>query len=109
MSRCLAVCLLLVACGVKPPESERARKTIVSWDGALALTARAWTRGDLPKHFVKNGAEAATEEISKQAKGHAAARALALADELKDAAEHDDKAAAARVALALEQQAKELQ
>lgn len=109
MRWCLALCLFLAACGAKQPEDERVRKTIASWDGALALAAGAWTRGELPKHFVKNAAEAATEELSKQAHGHAAARALALAAELKDAAEHDDRAAALRIAAALEKESQALQ
>jgi hypothetical protein len=109
MRWCLALCLLLAACGTKQPEDERVRKTVASWDGALALAAGAWTRGELPKHFVKNAADAATEELSKQAHGHAAARALGLAAELKDAAEHDDRAAAARIAATLEKESKELQ
>jgi|GEM_PF-6327904 len=109
MRRCLALCLLLVACGAKEPQSERVRKTIASWDGALALTASSWAKGDLPKHFVKDAAEAATEELSKQAYGHAAARALALADELKKAAENDDKSAGARLAATFEQEAKKQQ
>ena len=85
------------------------RKTIASWDASLALTASAWARGDLPTHFVRDAAEAATEELSKEATGHDAARALALAHELRDAAEHDDRAAGSRVASALEKQAKALQ
>jgi hypothetical protein len=109
MRWCLALFLLLAACGAKEPQEERVRKTIASWDGALALTGAAWANGELPKHFVKNAAEAATEELSKQAYGHAAARALALADELKKAAENDDKAAAARLAATLEQEAKKQQ
>jgi hypothetical protein len=109
MRRCLILCLLLAACGMKQPESERVRKTIASWDGALALTADSWTKGELPKHAVKNAAEAATEELSKQAYGHAAAHALALANDLKDAAEHDDRGAAARIARELEHDAKALQ
>ena len=109
MRWCLALCLLLAACGAKQLEEERVRKTIASWDGALALTASAWTRGELPTHFVKDAAEAATEELSKQAHGHAAARALALADELKTAAEQDDRAAASRIAAALETESKALQ
>ena len=108
MRRCLLVFLLLVACGTKPPEEERVRKTVASWDASLALAAGAWARGDLPKHFVRNAAEAAAEELSKEA-GPAAARALALAHELREAAEHDDRAAASRVASALEKQAKALQ
>jgi hypothetical protein len=109
MRRCLAICLLLVACGAKEPESERVRKTIASWDGVLALTAASWARGELPKHFVKDAAEAATEELSKQAYGHAAAHALALAGELKKAAENDDRSAGARLAALLEQEAKKQQ
>ena len=109
MRWCLAFCLLLAACGTKEPEAERIRKTVASWEASLALTASSWARGDLPKHFVKNAAEAATEELSKEANGHAAARALALAHELEEAAEHDDRAAAARIASALQQQSKELQ
>ena len=109
MRRCLVVCLLLVACGTKPPEAERVRKTVASWDASLALAASSWARGDLPKHFVRNAAEAATEELSKEATGHDAARALALAHELREAAEHDDRAAASRLASALDAQAKALQ
>jgi len=109
MRRSLAVCLLLFACGTKPPEAERVRKTVASWDASLALAASAWARGDLPKHFVRNAAEAATEELSKEATGHDAARALALAHELREAAEHDDRAAASRLASALDAQAKALQ
>ena len=109
MRRCLAFCLLFVACGTKQPEDERIRKTVASWDASLALAASAWTRGELPKHFVRNAAEAATEELSKEANGHAAARALAIAHELQDAVEHDDRAAATRVASALDEQSKELQ
>lgn len=101
--------LLLAACGLKQPESERVRKTIASWDGALALTAVHWTRGDLPKHFVKDAAEAASEELSKQTYGHAAAHALAMAHGLDDAAERDDKNSAARIARELEAESKELQ
>src|SRR5438067_762333 len=102
MRRCLAFCLLLVACGTKPPEDERIRKTVASWEASLALAASSWARGDLPTHFVKNSTEAATEELSKTAKGHAAARALALTHELQEAAERDDRAAANRLAGALE-------
>jgi hypothetical protein len=109
MRRCLIVCLLLAACGMKQPESKRVRKTVASWDASLALTATSWSKGDLPKHFVKNAAEAAVEELSKSAYGHAAAHALALANDLKEAAEHDDKAAASRISQALERDAKALQ
>jgi len=98
MRRYLAFCLLLVACGMKPPEEEREKKTIDSWEASLAFAAEAWTRGEVPKHVVRNVADAATEEISKDAKGHAAARVLALARDLKEAVEHDDRAAAARKA-----------
>ena len=94
---------------MKEPEDERVRKTVASWDSALALTAAHWVRGELPKHFVKDAAEAATEELSKQAKGHDAARALALAAELKDAVEHDDRGAGARIGAALDKASKELQ
>jgi hypothetical protein len=106
MRWCLVLCLIFAACGAKPSEDERVRKTVASWDGALALAAGAWTRGELPKHFVRNAADAATEELSKQAHGPAASRALALAGQLKDAAEHDDRAAAARLAATLEKEAK---
>src|SRR3954467_2501313 len=98
MRRCLVICLLLAACGIKQPEAEREKKTVASWDASLALTASAWARGDIPNHFVRNAAEAAKEELSKGATGHAAARAIALAHELQDAAEHDDRAAGARLA-----------
>ena len=109
MRRCLAVCLLLVACGTKPPEAERVRKTVASWDASLALTASSWARGEVPKHFIRHAAEAATEELSKKTTGHDAARALALAHELREAVEHDDRAAASRLASALDAQAKALQ
>jgi hypothetical protein len=109
MRRCLALCLLLAACGLKEPKDERVRKTIASWDGALALSAEHWAKGELPKHFVKNAAEAATEELSKQTYGHAAARALAMAAELKEAAERDDRNAAVRLSNELAKESKELQ
>jgi len=109
MRRALALCLILAACGMKQPEAEREKKTVASWDASLALTAGAWVRGDLPKHFVRNAAEAAGEELSKSTKGHDAARAIALAHQLQDAAERDDRAAGARLANALDAQAKELQ
>jgi hypothetical protein len=99
MRRALALCLLLAACGMKEPEQEREKKTIASWEASLALAAEGWTRGELPKHFVRNAAEAATEELSKEKN---AARAVALAHDLQDAVEHDDRAAAARIAGALE-------
>src|SRR3954451_22234894 len=109
MRCCLVICLLLAACGTKEPEAEREKKTVASWDASLALTASSWARGELPKHFVRNAAEAAVEELGKAAKGHDAARAIALAAELKDAAEHDDRTAGSRLAKALDAQAKELQ
>jgi len=109
MRWCLVICVLLAACGMKQPEAEREKKTVASWDASLALTAGAWVRGDLPKHIVRNAAEAAVEELGKEAKGHDAARAIALAHELQEAAEHDDRAAAARLANELDAQAKELQ
>jgi hypothetical protein len=113
MRRCLIVCLLLAACGLKEPEDERVRKSIASWEASLALTANSFARGELPKHFLKNAAEAATDELSKEKVPpkltHAAARALALADQLKNAAEHDDPSAATRAGNALDKEAKELQ
>jgi hypothetical protein len=108
--------LLLLACGTKQPEAERARRSVASWDASLALAASSWTRGELPKHFIRNAAEAAVEELSKEAGGtvppdvtHASARAIALAHELEEAVEHDDFNAALRVANALEAQSKALQ
>ena len=105
----IALLLLLAACGMKEPENERVRKTVASWDALLALAASSYARGELPKHFVKNATEAATEELSKQANGHAAARAIALAHDLQEAAEHDDISAATRVGNELDKEAKELQ
>ena len=109
MRWCLAFCIVLAACGMKEPESERVKKTIASWEASLALTANFYARGELPKHFVKNATEAATEELSKSTYGHAAARALALAHDLEDAAEHDDRSAATRAGNELDQEAKRLQ
>lgn len=109
MRSVVLICLLLAACGMKQPEDEQEKKTVASWDASLALTADEWARGDLPGHFVKDAAGAAKEELSKKAKGHDAARAVALAHELEDAVERDDRGAANRLAAALSAQAKELQ
>lgn len=109
MRRSLVILLLLAACGTKQPEAERIRKTVASWDASLALTGSSWARGELPDHFVRNATEAATEELTKDAQGHDAARAVALAHDLEDAVEHSDRAAAARVANELDRQAKALQ
>ncbi|HKS25838.1 MAG TPA: hypothetical protein VJZ76_23810 [Thermoanaerobaculia bacterium] len=86
MQRVLVVALLLAACGTKPPEAELEKKTVDSWKATLALTRDAYQRGDIPKHIVRNVAEAATEEISKDAKGDEASRALAAAHDLAEQA-----------------------
>ena len=78
--------LLLAACGTKPPEAEVEKKTVASWEATLELTRDAYQRGDIPKHIVRNVAEAATEEISKEAKGDEASRALAAAHDLEEQA-----------------------
>jgi hypothetical protein len=109
MRRWLVICLLLAACGMKQPEAEREKKTVASWDASLALTARYWTRGEVPKHFARHAAEAATEELSKNAKSQAAARTIALAHDLEDAIERDDRAAGSRIAVELDAQSKALQ
>jgi hypothetical protein len=84
MRRAVAFFLLLAACGMKPPKAEIEKKTVASWEATLALAAEAYERGDVPKHIVRNVAEAASEEISKEAKGHEAARALAAAHDLEE-------------------------
>ena len=86
MRRVVAFALLLAACGTKPPEAELEKKTVDSWEATLNLARNAYERGDVPKHIVRNVAEAATEEISKEAKGHDAARALAAAHDLEEQA-----------------------
>ena len=86
MRTAIALALLLAACGTKPPEAELEKKTVASWEATLALARDAYQRGDIPKHIVRNVAEAATEEISKEAKGHEAARALAAAHDLEEQA-----------------------
>jgi hypothetical protein len=86
MRRVLVFALLLAACGTKPPEAEVEKKTVASWEATLELTRDAYQRGDIPKHIVRNVAEAATEEISKEAKGDEASRALAAAHDLEEQA-----------------------
>ncbi len=86
MRRAVAFALLLAACGTKPPEAQMEKKTVDSWEATLNLARNAYERGDVPKHIVRNVAEAATEEISKEAKGHEAARALAAAHDLEEQA-----------------------
>ncbi|HEY6141694.1 MAG TPA: hypothetical protein VI670_28365 [Thermoanaerobaculia bacterium] len=86
MRTAIALALLLAACGTKPPKAELEKKTVDSWEATLALARDAYRRGDVPKHIVRNVAEAATEEISKEAKGHEAARALAAAHDLEEQA-----------------------
>ncbi|HEV2720432.1 MAG TPA: hypothetical protein VG323_10480 [Thermoanaerobaculia bacterium] len=95
--------LLVAACGLKQPQEQREKRTVQSWAASLALAGDAWTRGELPKHFVRNAAEAAVEELTKSAKGHDAARVIALGHQLEDAVERDDRAAAARIAIDLEE------
>jgi len=97
------IALLLAACGTKQTPDQREKKTVQSWEASLALAGDAWTRGELPKHFVRNAADAAVEELSKNAKGHEAARAIALAHQLEEAVERDDRAAAGRIAIDLEE------
>ena len=94
---------------MKEPEQEHEKKTIASWNASLALTASSWARGEVPSHFARHAVEAATEELGKEALGHAAAPTIALAHDFQEAVERDDRAAAARIARELDAQSKALQ
>jgi hypothetical protein len=110
------IALLALACGMKEPDAERVRKSVASWDASLALTAGSWIAHHVPGHFVRNAVEAAVDEVSKDVAAKvppevvtASAHTLALAHQLQEAVEHEDRGAALRVQRELEQRAKELQ
>ena len=89
-TRSLVFLLLLAACGENPDQALRSAK---SWSATAQRVGEFWVRGEVPSPYARKALGKAADELRKGPVPGAAAPV----DELRDAVERGDRAAARRV------------
>ena len=87
---CALAALLLISCGGEKPD-----KAAKSWSATLRMTAEKWVDNSVPARFVRSTCDSAEKALKKNPD---AAKVLAAAAKLRDAAERGDRNAAREVA-----------